>query len=312
MKNFVKVCLIICLALACIGGICMCAGAALGSGPREVMDMVQDNQLRIGNWHIGRWNVFYSDDDEYDDVEVQEGMLEEHFLASEVDSLDIDIKYGEVYLSTAESDQIEIYIDAPKRNSYQCKFEDGTIALKDTTSWKLWHHSGNFDRKVTVRIAIPEGKVFDEVELCTNAGKVEISHSILANEISLELDAGELTAASMTASGEISADIGAGRLDITEFIADTLEVDCGMGEALLSGQILSDADIKCGMGQIDLTLFADESAYDYEMSCGLGDISINGQNYTSLGSKKNIKNNTGKEISLDCGLGRINVISKEE
>ena len=50
MKNFVKICLIICAALACIGGICMCAGAALGSGPREVLEMVNADQFHIGNW----------------------------------------------------------------------------------------------------------------------------------------------------------------------------------------------------------------------------------------------------------------------
>ena len=313
MKKFVKVCLIICAAMACVGGICMCAGAALGSGPMEVMDMMREDQIRIGNWHIGRWNVFYSDEDEdYDDVEVQEGMILEHYPVSEVESLDIDIKYGEVYLSTGTGDEIEINIDAPNRNRYECKLEDGTMELKDLTSWKLWHHSGNFDRKVTVRIVIPEGKVFDEVELCTNAGKIEISHSLAAKEISLELDAGELAAGSVTASDEISADIGAGRLDITQFAANTLEVDCGMGEALLCGQVFNDAEISCGMGQIDLTLLAAETAYDYEMHCGLGNISLNGQDYTSLGSKKIIKNNSGKEISLDCGLGQINVISKEE
>ncbi len=322
MKNFVKICLIICAALACIGGICMCAGAALGSGPREVLEMVNADQFHIGNWHIGKWNVFYDDDEQYDydeqhdyddeEMEVQKGMLSKQFLASDVESLDIDIKYGEVYLKTGEGDQIVIDIDAPTRNRYQCKFEDGTLELEDISSWKRWGFTGDLGKKVTVEISIPEGKVFDEVELNTNAGKVKISHNLTAKEISLELDAGELLAENITALDEISADIGAGRLDITQFTANTLEVDCGMGEALLSGSILFDADITCGMGQIDLTLLAAESAYDYEMRCGLGRISINGQEYTSLGSKKNIQNNSGKKIALDCGLGEINVTSKEE
>ena len=131
MKNFTKICLIICIALVCIGGICMCAGVALGSGPREVMEMMDDGNLHIGNFHIGRWNLFYEDGEEYEEVEVKEGVLKQAFLASEADSLEVDIRYGEVYLITGETDQIQVNIDAPERNVYQCG-NDGIMELAET------------------------------------------------------------------------------------------------------------------------------------------------------------------------------------
>ena len=61
MKKFTKICLIACLALACIGGICMCAGIALGSGPREVMEMIDRQGIHVGNFHVGFWEAFFGE-----------------------------------------------------------------------------------------------------------------------------------------------------------------------------------------------------------------------------------------------------------
>ncbi len=301
MKKFTKICLIVCLALACIGGICMCAGIALGSGPREVMEMIDRQGIHVGNFHIGFWEAFFGENEE-ERIKAADGMLVKQFDGDEIDSLDIDIKYGEVYIDVKETDQIEVRIDAPKRNSYVCKKDGRTMELSDTTERKWWKVGGG---NVTVTVSLPEKKVFSEVELMTNAGKVDISHSLKAKEISLELDAGDLTAADIEAEKELSVNVGAGRLAISKFSARNMEIDCGMGEVELRGSLLGDGDISCGMGRIDLELEAEETDYDYEMECGLGSIELNEQRFTSLGSEKEINHGAGNELHLDCGMGEI-------
>lgn len=312
MRSFAKVCLIICLALGCVGGICLCTGVALGSGAREAMKYVENEGIHLGNWHIGKWSVYYGDEEDYGDIEVEKGMLDKTFPAEEVNGLDIDIKYGEVYLVTGDTDQIKINIDATKRNAYTCENEDGEIILKDKSSIGIRKLGSLIHSKIKVTVSIPEGKAFDEVEIKTDAGSAEISHSLTANEISLNVDAGEINAALLTSDGEIKADIGAGSLQVGQFLAASLDVECGMGEAALSGTVTDEADISCGMGSVELNLDQPKSAYDFELSCGLGSICLNEQEFSSMGTKQKIGNNNGAEIRLDCGLGELNVTTKED
>lgn len=307
MKNFTKICLIVSLCIACIGILCLCAGIALGSGPREVMEIADRGGLDVGNWHIGRWALFYGSDDE--DTKIQKGAMQAQFPESEVKSLDIDIKYGEVRFCDSDSDQITINIDAPKRNSYRCSNDNGTLELEDKTSrgWRSFK-----DSKVRITIAIPQGKVFEQAELVTNAGSVKIECGLSAREIELDLDAGELEADSISAEGDFSASVGAGRMAAKQFSAASLDVDCGMGEVEFYGSVGQEAEIKCGMGRILLELDAKEEDYDYEISCGLGEVNINGRSFSSLSTDQEIHNNTGRMIDLDCGMGEIIFRSKEK
>lgn len=304
MKKFTKLCLVVCLILVCIAALCMGAGIAMGSGLEEVQHMADNGELNVGNWHIGDREFFWDSNEEgLEQSEGEKGSVNTSFPETEISSLHVDIKYGEVYFIDSASDTIEIDIDAPKRNTYKCENNHGTLKIKDKTSGK-WK-PGTSD--VTVTIAIPEGKAFEEVKLTTNAGTMELTHEFMANELELELDAGELTAQRLNAEKEFSASVGAGSLKVEEFTARELDVDCGVGEADLRGTVEEKAEADCGVGQITLALLGKEADYDYEVSCGLGEVSINGTSYSSLSTEKKINNHAGREISLDCGVGEIDL-----
>ena len=70
-------------------------------------------------------------------------------------------------------------------------------------------------------------------------------------------------------------------------------------------------DATCGVGSIVLKLAGDPEAYNYDLSCGVGSIEINGSTYTALGRSKEIDNNASGDISLDCGVGSIEVEIRE-
>ncbi len=310
MKNFTKICLILCLAFTCAGAICICIGMALGSGPREVLRMVEDGHFQIGNWQSGGWNFFDEENESPTTQEATENMLTRQFPVDEIDDLEIDIRYGEVRLVTGEGSQIEIRIDTTTDHVFECEKDDRTLILKDQATGKWWRNGLN--RHAEITISLPQGSVFQEVELTTDAGKVEISHSLAAKEVSLELGAGALFATDIVAEDELSADVGAGQLAIESFSAKTIAIDCGLGNVELGGRLSGDADIKCGMGHVDLRLLAAETDYDYAIHCGLGSVKLNGQNFTSLDSEKEFDNHAGREISLDCGLGELIVTTEQE
>lgn len=312
MKGFTKICLLISLVCVCIGIVCLGAGAALGSGVKEVWAMARDGELNVGNFHFGGFSIpyFIVDkvfDEDDGDAKVQSGVINEHFPAEKVKNLEIDIRYGKVNLIDSTSDQIEITVNAPKRNRYTCSFGGDTVVLLDKTSGSIWRRGMNSSNKVEVTIAIPKDTVFDEVDLTTNAGEIEFSHNISAAKIRLELDAGELTAEKIISDGELSVKVGAGDLKISEFAAESLKVDCGMGQANLSGDILEDADVDCGMGQITLELRGSRDDYDYDISCGLGSVDVNGENYSTLSVDKEIDNDAGRNVKVSCGMGEVEI-----
>ena len=313
MKKFTKLCLIVSLACVCIAAICLGAGVAMGSGIKEVRTMADAGAFNVGALHIGSDGFYFgSEEVSSEDMEIQEGTVNDSFAASEVDSLDIDIKYGEVYFIDSDSDQIQISIDAPKRNVYKCKNENGTLTLKDKTSSYKWNTGMMNKHDVTVTIAIPKGKEFDEVTLITNAGSMEITHQFLARELDLEVDAGELIGEQLEAKNDFSIDVGAGNLEIQNLQAKNLEVDCGVGEVNIGGKVSKKVDADCGVGQITMALIGNENDYDYEINCGIGSVSINGTTYSSLATEQKIDNNAGNKINLDCGVGEIDVTVKED
>lgn len=318
MKGFTKICLIVSLIFVCVGAACLCAGAALGSGLKEVWAMAGNGEFQVGDLHIGGWNVPYiinTDEEGFseEELEIEKGAVKESFSAQEIENLEINIRYGAVYVTDSETDQIEIAVNAPKKNAYQCKKEGNTLKLVDKTSRYSWNALYRRLRdKVEIMIAIPQGTVFDEVELTTDAGGIEISHAVEAKKVRFELDAGELIAGEVTAEDAFSVETGAGNLEIAQFTTEYLDVDCGVGKTELHGEAFKEVEAKCGVGQIVLDLKGEEDDYDYEISCGLGSVRLNGKTYSTLSTEKEIDHHAGRKIELECGVGEIEVTVKEE
>lgn len=101
----------------------------------------------------------------------------------------------------------------------------------------------------------------------------------------MNVDAGEAYFGEMTA-GEVELKTGAGDTRIEKLDAGILKADCGVGN-------------------MEITLTDSENAYNYSVQCGVGDIRINNNHYSSFGGKKNIDNGATKRVELDCGVGNI-------
>lgn len=136
-------------------------------------------------------------------------------------------------------------------------------------------------------VSIPEDASFDKVSAHVGAGLIEMDG----------LDA-----------SEISLDVGAGQGIITSFYADVLEADCGAGQIILEGEVYREADISCAIGEVLYTAPGEPETYDYEVSCGIGEVVIGPEAYSGLSDKVSVDNSSGVEISADCGLGRIEIM----
>ncbi len=131
--------------------------------------------------------------------------------------------------------------------------------------YKMESEGKRRNNKGILAVYLPEGMTLDELEL--------------------DMDAGEATLEGVTVR-RMAGDVDAGAL-------------------YFSGKILSGAEIECGAGEAILNLDGRYEDYNYELSCGMGELEINGESYGGLGVDQRIDNGAAGRMELECGMGRI-------
>ena len=161
-------------------------------------------------------------------------------------------------------------------------------AMKKMVYQKVWNwlYAKNHAEDAKIYIYIPEKYELEEADLNLNAGSIYIE-DIHAKQLDIDVDA-----------GEVHADY---------FLTNTLSMDCETGLIEAVGKTLEDADIESGVGEIDFTAIGTETDYNYDLDSDIGSITCGSKEFTELGSEYNIDNQADKTMSIDCGVGDINV-----
>ena len=50
-----------------------------------------------------------------------------------------------------------------------------------------------------------------------------------------------------------------------------------------------------------------ETDFNYDISCGVGEVSINGKSYSGIGRTEEKNNDAPYDFNIDCGVGEIKV-----
>lgn len=106
---------------------------------------------------------------------------------------------------------------------------------------------------------------------------------------------------------KMEIEIGAGEFVNSDSITVTgLDVEVGTGSAELTGVTAQKISGECGIGSLSLSIEGKVEDYDYNLECGIGDITIGDDNYSGFAKEKEITypGSTG-EIDLECGIGEI-------
>ena len=107
---------------------------------------------------------------------------------------------------------------------------------------------------------------------------------------------------------EVEISAGAGEIRTDGFIrCRKLDLDCGVGSCDISADIGKKAEIKGGVGEIRLVLAGKEADFDYDISCGIGEITIGSSHYSALGGDHKTDNGSGKGIKVECGVGSVTI-----
>ena len=222
-------------------------------------------------------------------------------------NLNIEAGVGELTIEYWNKDEISIsYPD-----TYMEVELDGEELFLETTNnwfWSWWNLFGIWnDGSYQVTIILPRDYVFDEVEISTGAGTANIKH-LEAVSLYLETGAGELNANEIIVTEDITIEAGVGETTIHNLQAKEADFSIGVGELYIGGRVDGDISADCGVGELTLELSNRETDFNYDISCGVGEVNINGKSYSGIGRTKEKNNDAPHDFNIDCGVGEIKVI----
>ena len=260
----------------CIGGISVAAVETGGNVFDQAGQLLQDNDYPLaGLIHWG--NVQYHSSDI--DWDALDGNTVDMDFASD---LEISLKYDELLIQEYDGDKIRVNVANDAKNDVVVKETSGKITITDT-------RSGNVKKKKQIKVIVPSGKDFDTISLGVDMGTIDLECDLKVQELSMEVGAGEFSGYGNITAAYCDLQVGAGTIDIDQLDIQKLNADCGAGE-------------------IDMVVTGKEKDYNYDLSCGMGEIDLEDSEYSGLGIEKNISNEGArKDMVLECGMGEIDV-----
>ena len=132
-------------------------------------------------------------------------------------------------------------------------------------------------------------KEFDTVSLGVDMGTIDLECDLKVQELSVEVGAGEFCGYGNITAANCDLQVGAGTIDIDQIDVQKLNADCGAGE-------------------IDMVVTGKEKDYNYDLSCGMGEIDWRILSTVDLALRKTFPMKVPrKDMVLECGMGEIDV-----
>lgn len=260
----------------CIGGISVAAVETGGNVFDQAGQLLQDNDYPLaGLIHWGNAQ-YHSSDIDWDALD---GNTVDMDFASD---LEISLKYDELLIQEYDGDKIRVNVANDAKNDVVVKETSGKITITDT-------RSGNVKKKKQIKVIVPSGKDFDTISLGVDMGTIDLECDLKVQELSVEVGAGEFSGYGNITAAYCDLQVGAGTIDIDQLDIQKLNADCSAGE-------------------IDMVVTGKEKDYNYDLSCGMGEINLEDSEYSGIGIEKTISNEGAqKDMVLECGMGEIDV-----
>ncbi len=192
----------------------------------------------------------------------------------EVSSLNIKLSYTNLYIRTGSTFRVET-------NNSKIIFEEDNSKIKISEEKQNWLKSKNAVSNLT--IYIPE-----------NMSQIE--------EANIETETGEVYIENITVTDKSKIDGGIGKTELNSCKINNLKANIGIGEFKFKGSLTGKNEIDSGIGAIDINLNNDNDTYKIDVSKGIGNVIIDGQNVTDgvHGSGENY-------LKLNGGIGEIKI-----
>lgn len=233
------------------------------------------------------------------------------FLAAEVEKISIETSCSNLVIEESETEEIMIKTEYNEQEvqEYSCELQNGSLDILH--KWKSGTHTERVSDTIT--IILPTGTFLESLSLVLGAGNAKLlNYTTEYGGAEIEIGAGSLTMEALKATGNVDIEVGAGNVSILQIDVKTVNAECGAGMLNIYGKVDGDLNVECGVGKVKLDLDEEENAYNYQISCGIGRVHINGNKRGGLfAGKSSIQNTNAKgTMNLSCGVGSIQVITK--
>ncbi len=314
MKKFMKTCAIIALILLVVGVLMAFVGST-AEGTNKVSELVDSVtggriQLEMGSWGIfsgdNNWEapeVLFDIDGNTmfdNDYEIFEHNLEKYAVGTDVAKLDIEVGGCAFYFKASDDNQF--YLEATNAGKFQCFIKGDTLYVKSSrTTVNDWDEITGGE----ISLYIPANYAFEEMDVELGAGLLQMQKAV-TTKMELNVGAGQIVIGELQAK-ECAAQVGMGEIVVENMAVTNVDAEVGMGHLKMGGTIQGNVDAECAMGAIEFVLNDKEEAFNYKLEVAMGNVSINGTEYSDMTKDKTIQNAAGKNMNIECSMGNVEV-----
>ena len=191
-------------------------------------------------------------------------------------------------------------VEADGMRKFQGYVEGGTMEIRGTSKVSS-NSEGNLGGSIC--LYVPEGYYFENTSLDLGAGSLSVEE-LQTGALEANVGAGKMTFEKLEAD-QVELDCGAGQMTVEELSSRVAEVSVGMGSVRLNGDVTERLDGECSMGELKLTLAGTQTDFNYDLSCGMGELKVGDDSYNGLAQEKQINNNAAKNMELECAMGSV-------
>ena len=305
MGKLIKTCLVIGVLCVVIGVVTSGAGI-FGGGLSQLK-----TEILNGEWsfdfgkNTGATPFFELEEQHYfkEDVVVNEDKesVKETFSESEVKKL--HIRATGVTVEFAEYDGEGIFVEAYMVHKYQAYLERGELHVV-----ARGQNAKNLGQgKVTVNVpssVYNAGTLELEIE---SAASVVSFDKMIANDVELEVSAGTISWQELTA-GDLSVEMSAGAVNgANTVVTGETDLKVSAGAVTLNGTFGRETEIETAAGKVEIVLTDALEAYNYDVSCAGGKVTIGDQKVEGIAKRFELKNGATKHMDIECSVGTVNI-----
>ena len=220
------------------------------------------------------------------------GSMEHYPVSGDIESLDMEISAAQVKIVSGDRFAVE-----SNHKYLKVRLDGGKLKIDEE---KVMF--GASPEGVTVVLTVPKGFVFEDVDIETGAGKVEID-TLSANTLSMELGAGSTQIGCLNAATKGKISTGAGMLVVRDGKLHNLSMEIGTGRLELTGCLTGKNKLDFGLGEAELTLLGSREDYQIKFEKGIGSGTLDG-NEMSGGS---VYGGGENRLDIDGGIGALRI-----
>lgn len=216
-------------------------------------------------------------------------------VSSNIRSLEVDINSADFTIKQGESFSVESnlkYLTVREKTGVLTIRENKRVGISYTGA--------------ILTLYIPANTGFEKADINTGAGRLTADY-LSADKLNFELGVGEVRIDKLIASAGIRINGGAGSVTISDGSLHNLDLDMGVGQLNLTSVLIGDSEFDLGVGESNITLIGNKDDYKLDIEKGLGNITIDGTNISSIEGYGDGKNC----VDIEGGVGTINVKFKE-